>query len=85
MTYIGFTLDVPRRVRQHNGEITGGAKRTARHRPWKPVVFVTGFASRTAALQFEWQCTCFGATASARDFVDQHRSHGQGNTRTSAC
>ncbi len=53
-TYIGYTTDVARRIRQHNGLIQGGAKKTTRHRPWEVVGFVHGFADSTTALRFEW-------------------------------
>ena len=33
-TYVGITTDMERRLRQHNGEIPGGAKSTRAHRPW---------------------------------------------------
>ena len=31
--YVGCTTDVLRRLRQHNGEIVGGGRFTAKHRP----------------------------------------------------
>ena len=53
-TYIGCTNDLNRRLRQHNGEITGGAKRTSIGRPWQMICYFTGFIDRHSALSFEW-------------------------------
>lgn len=58
-TYVGATVDLSRRLRQHNGEIKGGAKRTtsriAKGHVWKRVCYVSQFPDWTAALQFEWR------------------------------
>ncbi len=52
-TYIGVTCNLARRLRQHCGEIKGGAKRT-RGRAWRLLLWVEGFRSYAEALQFEW-------------------------------
>jgi predicted GIY-YIG superfamily endonuclease len=53
-TYVGFSVNVDRRLRQHNGEICGGAKAT-HGRLWKRMCTVAGFPSQQSALQFEWK------------------------------
>jgi predicted GIY-YIG superfamily endonuclease len=55
LTYIGATLDGDRRLRQHNGELVGGAKATSK-RPsgWYRVCHISGFPTWNAALSFEW-------------------------------
>ena len=54
-TYIGSTVNLDRRLRQHNREICGGAKATGRGDGWKRVCSVTGFPDERSALQFEWK------------------------------
>nr|QBK91082.1 MAG: GIY-YIG catalytic domain protein [Pithovirus LCPAC202] len=54
-TYFGVTLNLSTRIRQHNGEITGGAKATRSGRPWKIIAYISGFISRIEALRFEWR------------------------------
>jgi len=53
-TYVGVTPDLDRRLRQHNGEMSGGAAATA-GRTWERVCHVRGFPDARAALQFEWR------------------------------
>ena len=52
-TYVGATKDLRRRLRQHNGEITGGAKST-KGRSWTYLFHCEGFEDWRQALSFEW-------------------------------
>eukprot|EP00123_Amoebidium_parasiticum_P021873 comp7536_c0_seq1/m.3194 comp7536_c0_seq1/g.3194 ORF comp7536_c0_seq1/g.3194 comp7536_c0_seq1/m.3194 type:complete len:279 (-) comp7536_c0_seq1:342-1178(-) len=54
-TYVGATVNFTRRLRQHNGDIRGGARYTRRHKGnWEGVCYVGGFRNQREALQFEW-------------------------------
>jgi predicted GIY-YIG superfamily endonuclease len=58
-TYIGATVDLDRRLRQHNKEIKGGAFQTSakvlKGEIWLRAAYVSGFPDWKAALQFEWR------------------------------
>jgi structure-specific endonuclease subunit SLX1 len=58
-TYVGATVDLNRRLRQHNKEIKGGAHATgakvASGETWVRAAHVSGFPDWQAALQFEWR------------------------------
>lgn len=53
-TYVGYTVNLERRLRQHNGLISGGAKAT-RGREWEFYGYLTGFPDNIIALQCEWR------------------------------
>ena len=52
---VGATTDFSIRLREHNGELAGGAKSTQNGRPWIPVALVSGFPTWEATLTFESQ------------------------------
>lgn len=51
-TYVGYTTNLVRRLRQHNGEIAGGAKATRGAR-WEVMFHVEGFPDKETALSCE--------------------------------
>ncbi len=54
-TYAGVSPDPVKRLRKHNGELSGGAKYTQSRGPgWTHVCLVHGFQTKIQALQFEW-------------------------------
>lgn len=54
-TYNGYTNNLKRRIRQHNGVIKGGAKSTRNKGPWSYYCIITGFDNNIEALQMEWK------------------------------
>jgi len=58
-TYVGATVDLERRLRQHNQEIKGGAFATTskvnKGETWIRAAHVEGFPDWQSALQFEWR------------------------------
>lgn len=64
-TYIGATVDPDRRLRQHNKELSGGARATAirvgQGLEWSRACYISLPEWRTA-LQFEWRWKQLGRT-----------------------
>tara|TARA_B100000287_G_scaffold405733_1_gene429558 strand:- start:2011 stop:2388 length:378 start_codon:yes stop_codon:yes gene_type:complete len=58
-TYIGATVNLERRIRQHNKEIKGGATATSNKvlngEAWSYVCYVENFPTYNEALKFEWR------------------------------
>ncbi|KAB1224942.1 Structure-specific endonuclease subunit slx1 [Morella rubra] len=52
-TYVGVTTDFQRRLKQHNGELRGGAKASRAGRPWMCACIVRGFKDQSGVCEFE--------------------------------
>ena len=53
-TYVGITTHLERRLEQHNGASPGGARTTARGRPWRVGATSGPFATRAEAQRVEY-------------------------------
>lgn len=54
-TYVGITNNLQRRLRQHNGELKGGARyTTGTGGTWSLAMLVGPFSTQQHALHFEW-------------------------------
>ena len=80
-TYVGATVNLERRLRQHNKELSGGAHATgakvARGETWRRACHVSGFPTWQAALQFEWrfkQMTRREPSSSAQTPLERRKS-----------
>ena len=76
-TYVGATVDLDRRLRQHNKEIKGGAHATSakvvKGETWTRVCHVSGFPDWPAALQFEWRLKQLSRKLPSRMFPLERR------------
>ena len=54
-TYVGITTDLDRRLSQHNGEKTGGARSTRSGRPWVVATAYGPYETRSEASQVEYR------------------------------
>lgn len=52
-TYVGVATDHERRLRQHNGELVGGARSTRAGRPWRLGAIYGPFPNRSGAQRAE--------------------------------
>ena len=55
-TYNGYTVDLHKRLRQHNGYLKGGARSTKGRGPWRYLMVVTSthWNCISDAMKFEW-------------------------------
>lgn len=51
--YVGCSTDPRRRLREHNGDVVGGGRFTARHRPWRLRGVWGPYADQSEALRAE--------------------------------
>lgn len=79
-TYVGVTNDPGRRLRQHNGQLQGGARYTSRFKPWR-FRTIFQFATRRDALSVEWRVKHMRSKADGKGvqgIIRRVHRHGQG-------
>jgi len=76
-TYVGATIDLEHRLRQHNKEIKGGAHATSakvdKGEFWTRACHVSGFPTWQSALQFEWKWKHLSRRISSKMFPLERR------------
>lgn len=77
-SYIGFSTDVRHRLRQHNGEVKGGARHTSKYSPWTHVCVVSGFMNKSMALMFEWHWQHPSRSLVLKEAARGVKHHGRG-------
>lgn len=80
-TYIGYTTTPTKRLRQHNGELAGGARCTHKARPWSFGLILhcpSSWFNKIHAQQLEYACKHFSKQRKNRgklEYVSQNRAH----------
>lgn len=74
-TYVGATVNLDRRLRQHNKIIKGGAiyttSKVVNGETWDRIVYISGFPTWNAALQFEWKWKNMGRKIKIKDPLEK--------------
>lgn len=65
-TYVGVTTNFSRRLKQHNGELNGGAKASRAGRPWVCACLIKGFSEKSEACEFESKWKLFSRKLSRK-------------------
>ena len=76
-TYVGATklIKLDRRLRQHNGELAGGARATRQYQgEWQRVCHIQGFDDWPGALQFEWSWKNLSRRATGKSPVERRKN-----------